>query len=309
MSVSKGAKGITSPRFHPTYVWATLGFAVFINFAQAEGEKSIDSLIAKPSMNIVLSTSNVAEVKKFYGEVLGLKPMTPLHLPGGLEMTRFLVGTSEIKFLPPRGEVPRETGAIDAAIGIRMLGFYFSDVDKVTARFREHGYPIPSFQSQGPTGRKSAFVSDPDGNMIQLIVPPAGAEDETYDKLDIGLTVSDTEASRKFYGQFVALEELDPLEIPAHGITRYSYRHGTTTIKLWTYGKDLPKQSGRWQDAYGIRYIQYIMSDLDAVEAHAKATGADIHTPIFDLGAMARIMFIADPDGIINEFVGGPKRD
>jgi len=42
-------------------------------------------------------------------------------------MTRFLVGTSEIKFLPPRGEVPRETGAIDAAIGIRMLGFYCPD--------------------------------------------------------------------------------------------------------------------------------------------------------------------------------------
>ena len=96
----------TSPRFHHAYVWAALGFAFFINFTQAEGEKSIDSLIAKPSMNVVLSTSNVAEVKKFYGEALGLKPMTPLHLPGGLEMTRFLVGTSEIKFLPPRGSAP-----------------------------------------------------------------------------------------------------------------------------------------------------------------------------------------------------------
>ena len=309
MKASHRVTDNTRGRFHSTTVWAAVGFAVFINFAQAEGETSIDSLIAKSSMNVVLSTNHVAEVKKFYGDVLGLKPMTPLHLPGGLEMTRFLVGTSEIKFLPPRGDVPRETGAIDAAIGIRMLGFYFPDVDKVTARFKEHGYPIPSFQNQVRTGRKNAFVSDPDGNMIQLIVPPAGAKDETFDKLDIGLTVSDTEASRKFYGQFLDLEELDPLEIPAHGIKRYSYRHGTTTIKLWTYGKDLPKQSGRWQDAYGIRYIQYIMSDLDAVDAHAKATGADIHTPIFNLGAMARIMFIADPDGIINEFVGGPKRD
>ena len=68
------------------------------------------------------------------------------------------------------------------------------------------------------------------------------------------------------------------------------------------------EHSGRWQEANGIRYIQYIVSDLDAVDAHAREKGANIHTPIFDLGAMARIMFIADPDGVINEFVGRPER-
>lgn len=309
MNASHRVARNSSPRFSLRCVWAALGISACINFAQAQGETSIDSLITKPSMNVVLSTSDVAKVKEFYGEALGLTPMTPVQLPGGLEMTRFQVGSSEIKFLSPRGEVPRETGAIDAAVGIRMLGFYFPDVDGVTARFEEHGYATPSFQSQGRTGMKNAFVSDPDGNMIQLIVPAAGANDETFDRLDIGLTVSDMEASRNFYGQFVDLEELAPLEIPEHGITRYSYRHGTTTIKLWTYGNDLPKHSGRWQDAYGIRNIQYIVSDLDAVDAHAKATGADIHTPIFNLGPRGRIMFIADPDGIMNEFIVRPKSD
>ena len=38
----------------------------------------------------------------------------------------------------------------------------------------------------------------------------------------------------------------------------------------------------------------------------AKTSGAKTEQPIFPLGNLARIMFIADPDDIINEFVGLP---
>ena len=39
----------------------------------------------------------------------------------------------------------------------------------------------------------------------------------------------------------------------------------------------------------------------------AQSSGVTIEQKIFPLGKLARIMFIADPDGIINEFVGLPK--
>ena len=56
-----------------------------------------------------------------------------------------------------------------------------------------------------------------------------------------------------------------------------------------------------------MRYIQYIVRDLDAVSDYAESSGVTIEQEIFPLGALARIMFLADPDGIINEFVGLPK--
>ena len=75
---------------------------------------------------------------------------------------------------------------------------------------------------------------------------------------------------------------------------------------LASFGAALPKHSGRWEKARGLRYIQYIVRDLHAVSDDAKSSGVKIEQPIFPLGNLARIMFIADPDGIINEFVGLP---
>lgn len=274
--------------------------------AQAENGLSIDSLIAKPSMNIVISTSDSDKVKEFYGGALGLKPMSPLMLPGNREMTRFLVGTSEIKFLVAPKDAPSQTGAIQDANGIRLLTFIFPDYDELEARFKAHGIEMPALQTVEGTSVRYGFLPDPDGNIIEVAIVP-DAPKETYDSIAIGMTVADAEKTRAFYGEFLKLEELEPEFIESLGVNKYSFRHGTTTIKFWAPKGERPTHSGRWQDALGLRYIQYIVSDLDAVDAHARAEGADIHTPIFDLGGMARIMFIADPDGVINEFVGGPK--
>ena len=298
-------------------LWARAGFALAPCTlplgspvaAQDDSSKgAIAPLIAQRSMNIVLSTSDIVEVKKFYGEILALKPMTPLHLPGGLEMTRYQVGTSEIKFLIPADSVPRQTGGVREANGIRLLTFFFSGEAALSARFAEHGRPAPEFSAPTDSSHRVAFVDDPDGNRIELVVLAQGADEAMLDRVDIGLTVADVEKSRAFYGEFLGLEELDPVDVPALEGKMYSYRHGTTKVKFWSFGPGLPNHSGLWQDANGIRYIQYIVSDLDAVDAYARAKEANIHTPIFNLGRMARIMFIADPDGIINEFVGGPSR-
>lgn len=286
-------------------VWVA-SIAWNVQSASAEGT-TIKDLIFQPSMNIVISTSDVAKTKEFYGEVLGLEPMDPLIFPNGMEMTRYRVGTSEIKFLHNPQEIPRETGGVRDAIGIRLLAFFFPDEAALAARFEASGRRTPKFGPVSDSGARVGFANDPDGNLIELIVMPEGTSDDAFDRLDIGLTVSDTEAARKFYGKFLGLDEVEPREVEALGGMLYAFMHGTTKIKFWSFGSDLPKYVGHWDTAYGLRLIQYIVTDLDAVDAHARSEGAMIDTPIFELGDLARIMFIADPDGIINEFVGGPK--
>lgn len=278
--------------------------------AEAAGESSevsIESLVMFPSMNVVLSSSDLDKSEAFYGEVLGLKPMAPLMLPGNMKMPRFKVGTSEIKFLKGPDSIPNQTGGVRDAIGIRLLTFYLPDSPELDARLEAYRNDALSYIKLGGS-RRLTFVEDPDGNAIELMLLPADSPAESFDKLAIGLTVSDIDASRAFYGDFLGLEDLGAVDVALLGGKKYSYRHGTTVIKFWSFGGDLPVHSGLWQDAVGIRYIQYIVRDLDAVDAHARSEGANIHTPIFNLGKMARIMFIADPDGIINEFVGLPKR-
>ena len=92
--------------------------------------------------------------------------------------------------------------------GLRVLTFFFPDEAALTARFKEHGYPVPEFRNRPATGGTSrvAMVRDPSNQWVEAVVVP-GAPSETYDRLEIGLTVADVETSRSFYRGFVGLEE------------------------------------------------------------------------------------------------------
>jgi len=276
--------------------------------AQAGEPVNIPELMFLPSVNLVLSVADVEKSREFYGEVLALKRMSDLNLPGFV-MTRYQVGTTEIKFLHTKATKQTETGKPEAAIGIRRLRLFFADEEDLRRRFESHQLEAPDFsgKTNDQAGRR-AVVSDPDGNELELAIVPAGSPEEAVDKIELGLTVGDIEKSRGFYRDFIGFEELDPQDAgSAETGPTYRFRHGNTTIRVTSYGENLPRHSGLWQQAHGIRYIQYIVRDLDAVNDYAKSSGVTVAQEIFKLGALARIMFLADPDGIINEFVGLPK--
>ncbi|MEX0679242.1 MAG: VOC family protein [Pirellulales bacterium] len=292
----------------PSYLLgsALLGGAAFALLATSLASAKVDipKLMLRPSVNLVLSVADVEKSKEFYGEVLELKPMPNLNLPGGFVMTRYQVGTSEIKLLHSGATQKTETGKVDEAIGIRRLTLFFRDANGLADRFKTHDLPAPQFATEpAARGWTRAIASDPDSNEIELVIPAARAPERVFNNIELRLTVGDVEKSRAFYRDFVGFEELKPAE----GAELFGYRHGNTTIWLGRFRATLPKHSGRWEKAHGMRYIQYIVSDLDAVSDFAKASGVTIDQPIFPLGKLARIMFIADPDGIINEFVGLPK--
>ena len=209
-------------------------------------------------------------------------------------MTRFLVGTSEIKLTagqPPRRQYRR--GGIGEVTGLRVLTFFFPDEAALVARFRANGFPAPAFRS-GAGGRRTALVTDPDGQWVELAVIP-NAPPQQLAQIEAGLTVSDLEKSRAFYREFVGLEELPPVADPVLGVTKYGYRHGTTTINLWTFGGGRPADTGS-------AGIQYVVSHVDAVDAAARARGVAVETPLANTMPGLRTVWLNDPDGVTNYF-------
>ncbi len=222
----------------------------------------------------------------FYGEVLGLKTMQSIG-----QIYRFQVGTSEVKFSPTGRGREMTRGGMNAAAGMRLWTFRVADEAAVTARFVEKGYPAPVFRKVGDT--RTALVADPDGEAVQLVVVPAGSPDLA--KLDIGIAANDLEKSRTFYRTFVGLEELAPVDDALLGVRRYPFRHGTTTVNVWanTGAKALnPSLAG----------IQYVVRDVNAVDALAKRHAVPVETALGETMPGLRTVWLYDPDQVTNYF-------
>src|SRR6187455_1181555 len=193
-----------------------------------------------------------AKMAAFYSEVIGLKQLPSLNMPGGGQMMLFQIGSGQVKL-------------------------------QYTAAF-----------GQGRGGKRMAMVLDPANQWVELVVVP-GASQEVYDTIELGMTVSDLETSRAFYREFVGLDELPPVQDPVLGVTRYPYRHGTTTVTVWSFGKGLAANTRS-------AGIQYVVSDVEAVDVKAKAQNVKIDTPLGNFSAGLRTIWLSDPDGITNYF-------
>jgi predicted enzyme related to lactoylglutathione lyase len=262
--------------------------------AQSSSSASLASLSTQPSMNVFRRFAvEPAKMAGFYSEVLGLKQLPTLNMPGGGQMMLFQIGSGQVKLQYTAAAGEYKTGAVREVTGLRVFTFFYPDEAVVTARFVQHGYPAPVF---GPArgGKRAAMVLDPANQWVELIVVP-GAAQEVYDSIDLGLTVSDLEKSRAFYREFVGLDEMPPVEDPVLGTTRYPFKHGTTTVTVWSFGKGLPANTRS-------AGIQYVVSDVEAVDMKAKAQNVKIDTPLGNFSAGLRTIWLSDPDGITNYF-------
>lgn len=290
----------------------TLGLLVMTHTVSAED--SIADFLGKPSLNVVITVSDMEKTKSFYGDVLGLEPMSPIpfsdktaavFFPKAVVMERFKVGSHEIKLIPGLETTKKREGGIDNAIGFRMVNYPIADVDALKARLKKHGYPEPEINAMSGTPYRFGLLEDPDGNMVEFYYYESGGPPGWEESIQIALTVSNVEASRKFYGEVLGMNELPSVPMPGGDRTVYLFQNGPTIIKFWSYGGDLPNHAGRHLEAYGNRYIQYAVKDIRATHEFVKGRGATINLPPTAVESMpVEIMFIADPDGIINEMFG-----
>jgi catechol 2,3-dioxygenase-like lactoylglutathione lyase family enzyme len=264
--------------------------------AAADAEATAASVLWQPSMNVFRRFEVPAErMYEFYGGVLGYKQLSTLNVGNGGGVARFQAGAQELKLTRRVGNRSYESGGVRAATGLRLLTFYFADERALSARFAQHGLPAPVFTDYAGERRRTALVEDPDGQDVELVIVP-DATVEQLARIEVGLTVADIARSREFYRRFVGLEELPPVDDERFGTRKYSYRHGTTTISLRSFGKNLPADTGSGG-------IQYVVSNVEHVDALAKARQVPIDQPLRGLqGFDLRTLWLDDPDGVTNYF-------
>jgi catechol 2,3-dioxygenase-like lactoylglutathione lyase family enzyme len=269
------------------------------------GHESVGPVLSQPSMNIFrrYAAQDPEPLFRFYADVLGHERLTAYDVGAATSVMRIRAGASELKFTGRTQGREYQPGGMDNATGIRLWTFLYSDQAALTRRFTDNGYAAPKFEPIADTGRLSAVVKDPEGQLVQLIITgdPVGT---TYSEVEVGLTVSDIEKSRAFYREFVGLEELEPVYDPVFKTMKYPYRHGSTTVSLRSFGSGLPADTGTGG-------IQYVVSDVELVDRLAKERHVVIEQPLSPLaGYSLRTIWLDDPDGITNYFaqVGGPPQ-
>jgi catechol 2,3-dioxygenase-like lactoylglutathione lyase family enzyme len=258
--------------------------------------ESVAPVMSQPYMNVFRRFSaGQTEMHTFYGKVLGFRQSSTFNLGGSTSMAWYQVGDAVVKLT---GVVPNRTyqkGKVPEATGVRLLTFFFPDRNALMVRFKEQGLPAPVFHPVAGSERSSALVQDPDGQWVEMVAIP-NASASTYEQIEIGLVVSNMDASRKFYREFVGLKELPSVEDTIFDTRKYIFQHGATRISLRCFGEGLPADTGSGG-------IQYVVSDVKAVDALAKARKVTIDQPLNIMqGYALQTIWIDDPDGITNYF-------
>lgn len=271
--------------------------------AQPAAVPSVRPLISQGSMNVFrrFVPEQRAQMIEFYQKILALRPLHPIDLGGGMQMILFGVGSGQLKLATGLKEGRQyHLGGVHDATGIRVITLFFPDEAALAARFTALGYPAPAFRDNG-AGTRAALVQDPGGLTLQLVIVP-NAPAKAYAKLEVGINASDLERSRAFYRDFVGLDELPPVKDALLGVTKHPFRHGETTINLWSVGSGLPADTGS-------AGIQYVVSDVDAVDARAQARHVPVEQALGDMpGFPLRTVWLNDPDGVTNYFAQvGPR--
>jgi catechol 2,3-dioxygenase-like lactoylglutathione lyase family enzyme len=261
--------------------------------------KSTAEIMTQP-MNVFRRFSGDAKsVYDFYGKVLGLKQLTTYNLGGNANVARFEIGPTQLKFTTVVPNRKYQQGAVQDATGLRLLTFFFADQAPLVERFKANGLAVPEFHPLPGSGRSSALVRDPSGQWVELVAAPNEPSD-TYNRIEIGLVVSDIEASRKFYREFIGLEELPAVKDSVLNTTKYPYKRGSVIVNLRCFGKPVPADTGSGG-------IQYVASDVKAVQDLAEARHVKIDQPVNTLsGYGLRFVWLDDPDGITNYFAEIP---
>jgi catechol 2,3-dioxygenase-like lactoylglutathione lyase family enzyme len=266
---------------------------------QAPQLKSTSEIMTQP-MNVFRRFSGDAKpFYDFYGKVLGLQQQTTYNLGGNTNVARFQIGTSQLKLTAAVSDKKYQKGAIPDATGLRLLTFFYPDSAPLAERFKANGLEIPEFHPLPGSKRSSALVQDPGGQWVELVIAP-DEPSAIYSQIEIGLMVSDMEASRKFYREFIGLEELASVQDSVLKTTKYPYRHGSIIVTLRCFGKSVPADTGSGG-------IQYVVSDVKAVQDLAEARHVKIDQPVNTLSGFGlRLVWLEDPDGITNYFAEIP---
>lgn len=254
-------------------------------------------------LNVVLSISDPDKAIEFYGEVLGLRRLFDLPLPGDPNMLRFMGGDTEVKLIHMGQPLPKAGAELNSARGIRALVFFLPDSEResILRRIGEKGYPVPEIVEG--EGNRRGFTADADGNHVELVFLDDATAPERFKEFQLALTVSDADEMTVFLRDIIGMKE-EASELAPEGPSQQVFSLGTTSLKYRAVDPELPALVGGPFERIGMCLVQFLVPDVEAVRTSVLERGGKIHTEPFALGRMATIMFVDGPDGILFEFAG-----
>jgi catechol 2,3-dioxygenase-like lactoylglutathione lyase family enzyme len=254
---------------------------------------------SKKQMDIGLVTADAEKARRFYGEVMQLREEEPMQIGDTVTQYRFRAGGQLVKLMDyPDKPQQRPSGLYDG-IGYRVLAFFVDDLDDLIGRIEAGGGRVaPGVDLPGKL--RIRFAKDADGNMLELLGLEEPAGDSLEDRVQVGMTVANSENSRHFYGQVLGLAEHTSLPM-RDDMTRYGFSAGSSTLKFWSRPEPLANFAGALNASVGIRFVTLWVRKIDALAAALEARGAKIVIPPMQLPD-ARIFFAEDPDGNWIEF-------
>ena len=130
--------------------------------------------------HLVLRVRDVDAMVRFYGQVLGC----PVHrVDEKIQLVQLRAGRALIDLVPVDSALGRAGGAAPGREGRNMDHFCLRvepwDADAIRAHLLAHGVdPGPVAHRFGAQGRgPSLYVTDPEGNVVELKGPPEAASD------------------------------------------------------------------------------------------------------------------------------------
>ena len=121
------------------------------------------------------------------------------------------------------------------------------------------------------------------------------------DSLDLGIVVSDIEASLHFYRDTLGLEYVG--ETPVWFGTMQRLRYGTSDFKLIDPKEVPPQGKIGLEKQLGFRYVTFVIENLSEVCAALQSKGVEFTLEEMEVRPGVRIAMVKDPDGNIVEFV------
>ncbi len=248
-------------------------------------------------LNLVFSAVDGPATERFYGDIIGLRRIPNVELPGGRYMLRYHGGATELKFIVTDQDRPRADSDLTAARGIRSLALVLPESRRqsVFSRLIAYGLPTPT-ALDGRWDKTRYALHDFEGNHVELVFVIDEPTDPDIVRMEFGFGVSDLAAS----GQF--LQKMLGMSVRQNDAEPHQYILGQSTINLWHVPASKPAIVGMPHEMMGMSLLQMVIHDVWEARALIVARGGAIHTEPYNVGDLAVVMFVEGPDGILIEF-------
>ncbi len=251
-------------------------------------------------LNLVFSSSNKDYVEQFYGDLIGLKRISDINLPGNRLMIRYIGGESELKFIVNEESKSLIKEKPDKFYGISKLTLYFPIQYKkaLIEKLEKNNIKLNNFREfrKDNTNLISFEIMDFEKNLIEIIFMEKELENYKYNFSKISVNVSSRQEANKYFRDVLGFEAIKNEQ----GL--FDFKMGKTIIGIYELENSKKKYIGMPDEILGMSLIQFVVKDIPFSRNEVLKRGGKIFIEPYNIGNLAVIMFTQGPDGILFEF-------